>query len=254
MARTIFGGRYLLIMMGLWSIYTGLLYNEVFAVPIDLCGSNWSYPTSNSTEAVLINPSRTYEFGVDPAWKTASNSLLYYNSLKMKMSIIMGVTQMTLGIIISFLNALYFKKIINILGEFIPQIIFLLGIFGYMSFLIIYKWCNSWISINNNAPMLLNVMINMFLEPYAVTSDYAVFNANTQLTVQLILLALCFISVPWMLLAKPLYLRKKHKDKLKMSPELLNEHQQAEHDDGHGGSGPVSVFLQTLLCIHFVFL
>lgn len=43
--------------------------------------------------ASRIDPGRTYPFGVDPTWAIADNTLSYYNSLKMKLSIILGVTQ-----------------------------------------------------------------------------------------------------------------------------------------------------------------
>lgn len=35
-----FGGRYVIIMMALFSIYTGLIYNEFFSVPFELFGSS----------------------------------------------------------------------------------------------------------------------------------------------------------------------------------------------------------------------
>jgi len=250
MIVTIFQGRYMLLLMGIFSIYTGLIYNEAFAISIDIFGSSWEYPNVNATEAVLVTD-RVYPFGVDPIWKTATNTLLYYNSLKMKMSIIMGVTQMVLGIIMSLLNAIYFKRMINILGEFIPQMIFMLSLFGYMSFLIIYKWCTNWQYINNNAPMLLNVMIGMFLEPYHLPPEYTVYSG--QLYIQWLLLFLAFISIPWMLLSKPLWLRYKHKQRLRhTSPELLEEE---EVDDGHGGGGPFDfgeIFIkQTIHTIEF---
>jgi len=38
MIKTCFDGRYILLLMGLFSLYTGLIYNETFAVPITLSG------------------------------------------------------------------------------------------------------------------------------------------------------------------------------------------------------------------------
>jgi V-type H+-transporting ATPase subunit a len=47
MIKTCFDGRYVLLPMGLFSMYVGLLYNECFSIPIDLCTTNWSYPCIN---------------------------------------------------------------------------------------------------------------------------------------------------------------------------------------------------------------
>jgi len=35
-----FGGRYVIIMMAVFSIYTGLIYNEFFSVPFELFGKS----------------------------------------------------------------------------------------------------------------------------------------------------------------------------------------------------------------------
>lgn len=50
-----------------------------------------------------------YGFGVDPAWSRAENKLGFFNSLKMKMSIILGVVQMLFGISLKMRNCIYFK-------------------------------------------------------------------------------------------------------------------------------------------------
>ena len=56
----------------------------------------------------------TYPFGVDPKWHGTRNELPFLNSLKMKMSILLGVAQMNLGIILRYYNAKYFGNDINI--------------------------------------------------------------------------------------------------------------------------------------------
>ena len=50
-----------------------------------------------------------YGFGVDPVWRGTKTELPYLNSLKMKMSIIIGVTHMNLGILMSLFNNNYFR-------------------------------------------------------------------------------------------------------------------------------------------------
>lgn len=68
----------------------------------------------DSTSAGLIKVRDTYPFGVDPAWHGTRSELPYLNSLKMKMSILIGVAQMNLGIILSFFNALFFRNGVNV--------------------------------------------------------------------------------------------------------------------------------------------
>lgn len=62
----------------------------------------------------LIKVGPTYPFGVDPAWHGTRSELPFLNSLKMKMSILLGVAQMNLGIILSYFNAKFFSNALNI--------------------------------------------------------------------------------------------------------------------------------------------
>lgn len=47
---------------------------------------------------------------------------------------------MNLGILMSYFNQRYFRDRLSMLCEFIPQMIFLNSLFGYLSFLIVFKW------------------------------------------------------------------------------------------------------------------
>ena len=62
------------------------------AVNLTLAPSQWQWPDHQSGEAVdAVSKGGVYPFGLDPAWHGADNSLIFTNSLKMKMSIILGV-------------------------------------------------------------------------------------------------------------------------------------------------------------------
>ncbi|CAI8585325.1 unnamed protein product [Vicia faba] len=201
-----FGGRYVIFMMSLFSIYTGLIYNEFFSVPFELFGASAyecrDLSCRDSTTIGLIKARRTYPFGVDPVWHGTRSELPFLNSLKMKMSILLGVAQMNLGIIMSYANARFFKNHVNVWFQFIPQVIFLNSLFGYLSLLIIVKWCTG------SQADLYHVMIYMFLSPTDDLGENQLFEG--QKNVQLVLLLLAGVAVPWMLLPKPFILKKQH--------------------------------------------
>jgi len=98
--QILFDGRYVILLMGLFSMYCGFIYNEMFAIPMDIFGTRWNL-THGETMFEYDKDHYTYPYpiGVDPVWKGASNELLFYNSLKMKMSVILCICQMSLGIL-----------------------------------------------------------------------------------------------------------------------------------------------------------
>ena len=167
-----FDGRYCILLMAVFSIYTGLLYNECFSVPMnpslgDPSGdATPTIPPRRASSACATQytagrpPGAPYAFGLDPIWHGTKTELPFLNSLKMKMSILMGVTQMTLGIFMSLLNFLHTRDFLSIACEFIPQVIFLGSLFGYLSVLIILKWVTPGCTAD-----LYHVMIYMFLSP-----------------------------------------------------------------------------------------
>jgi V-type H+-transporting ATPase subunit a len=73
---------------------------------------------------------------------------------------------MTFGICLQVLNHIHYKKRMNIKTEFLPQMLYLWSIFGYLVFLIIFKWLNDW--EGRYAPNLLNTLIYMVLSPGSV--------------------------------------------------------------------------------------
>lgn len=51
----------------------------------------------------------------------------------------------------------------KLLNEFLPQLILLLAIFGYMDFLIIVKWNTNYIGNTDKAPSIIVTIVNFFL-------------------------------------------------------------------------------------------
>lgn len=73
--------------MGAFSIYTGLVYNDIFSRSMHLWETGWNF---NGTKQATPT-GHVYPFGLDPSWHGAENGLVFTNSYKMKMSIILGV-------------------------------------------------------------------------------------------------------------------------------------------------------------------
>ncbi|KFQ70096.1 V-type proton ATPase 116 kDa subunit a isoform 1, partial [Phaethon lepturus] len=230
MFNMVFSGRYIILLMGLFSTYTGLIYNDCFSKSLNMFGSSWSvrpmFSKGNWSDALLentpllqLNPAipgvfgGPYPFGIDPIWNIASNKLAFLNSFKMKMSVILGIIHMIFGVTLSLLNHIYFKKPLNIYLGFIPEIIFMSSLFGYLVILIFYKWTAYDAHTSKDAPSLLIHFINMFLFSYSDTSNKMLYKGQQGLQCFLVVVAL--LCVPWMLVAKPLvlrhqYLRRKH--------------------------------------------
>ncbi|XP_021496821.2 V-type proton ATPase 116 kDa subunit a 1 isoform X6 [Meriones unguiculatus] len=230
MFSTVFSGRYIILLMGLFSIYTGLIYNDCFSKSLNIFGSSWSvrpmFTIGNWTEETLLgssvlqlNPAipgvfgGPYPFGIDPIWNIATNKLTFLNSFKMKMSVILGIIHMLFGVSLSLFNHIYFKKPLNIYFGFIPEIIFMSSLFGYLVILIFYKWTAYDAHSSKNAPSLLIHFINMFLFSYPESGNAMLYSG--QKGIQCFLIVVAMLCVPWMLLFKPLilrhqYLRKKH--------------------------------------------
>ncbi|KAH8922050.1 ATPase V0 A0 complex 116-kDa subunit [Atractiella rhizophila] len=205
-----FYGRYIIILMGLFSIWTGLLYNDIFSLTLPFSESQWVWPEHHGegpVEAIKV-PGYTYPFGMDHLWHGADNYLLFANSLKMKMSIIFGVVHMSFAICLQIPNFIHFKHSWGIWAEWLPQFLFMQSIFGYLVVLIIYKWATDWSTQPISPPSLLQLLIYMFLSPGNVNPDEQLYSGQAALQVFLLLLAA--VCVPWMLCAKPYILWKEH--------------------------------------------
>jgi V-type H+-transporting ATPase subunit a len=205
----LFAHRFLILAMGAFAVYAGVMYTEFFAIGVNFFGSKWSCPDDgtgrHSVECEPLNGAGEgpYPVGLDPAWSIASNQLLFVNSMKMKISVLFGVAQMLLGVGLKFANSVYFRNKTDFLFECIPQLAFMLALFAYMDWMIMYKWVTPMAA----PPGLIDTMITLGLTGGDVRQElYA-----GQAAVQAVLFKIGIWSVPLMLIPKPLILWLQHR-------------------------------------------
>jgi V-type H+-transporting ATPase subunit a len=145
----------------------------------------------------------------------------------MKVAVILAILQMSLGICMKGCNNIYFKQTIDFVFEFIPQIVLLLVLFGWMDLLIIGKWfvvqdiedCHRdplSQDYNNTyyAPAIITTMIDMFLNFGDNTNSdgslkYNYIYGDNQKYIEIAFLVIALLCVPIMLFTKPCLLSKK---------------------------------------------
>jgi len=236
--KIFFGGRYIILLMSLFSIYTGFIYNDIFSISVNLFGSHWSTKglSFNASETqplkmstmIMLDPkdpvafsNTSYPFGLDPVWQKASNKIGFTNTLKMKVSLIFGIVHMSFGVMLSLWNLLSRKEYTYIFLEFLPRIIFLLFLFGYLVVMIFIKWTMFGANLadpysEHCAPNLLITFINMMLTKEADVDpklsachvpgiNYDIYMFPGQEAIQKFLLFTALLVVPVMLLGKPVF-------------------------------------------------
>jgi vacuolar-type H+-ATPase subunit I/STV1 len=177
MFGTLYHGRYCILLMGVFAIYSGFIYNELFSVPLEVFQSTlWcsgemddpecaaipgtdprqmqKWPRTNILQAYDFKGDGgstgeevvwdNYPFGADPGWSHTANKLNTANSFKMKFAIVVGVAQMVMGVCCKLMNTLYWKDMITLYFVYIPEIVFINSIFGYLVILILIKWTTNW--------------------------------------------------------------------------------------------------------------
>ena len=235
-AKDILPFRYLFFMMGFFSCYNGLLYNEWFAIPYPWFKSCYITSPLPQAEYLYIFPyvdfpdppyltseydgtSCVYPFGMDPTWfLDSSNILVVQDSMKMKIAVIIGVVHMTMGIVTKGLNMQFFGNKMAFWTEVVTGVIILNALFGWMDTLIFIKWLypmnpystnQDMVNRINRAPSIITIMINNFLalgkQPFTDNSgktiDVYLFNGQRAISETLVVFVL--ICVPIMLFVKP---------------------------------------------------
>lgn len=77
-----FAGRYIILLMGAFSVYTGIIYNDIFSRSVNIFGSSWTtdgYTVDDVTKnaELTMNPytnfakinASPYPVGLDPVWQ-----------------------------------------------------------------------------------------------------------------------------------------------------------------------------------------
>jgi len=237
----LFQARYMVFSMGLFATFAGFMYNDFFSIGLQLFESGYTGPDENGNFVPNFDIKNEggkgpYPFGLDWAWVGSENELLYVNSLKMKLSVLFGVLQMCLGLVLRFSNAVYDKNMTDLFFECIPMAIFMVAFFAWMDFMILYKWVHPI----DDAPNLINSLICMAM---GQVDHNPLWPGSVELAKSLMVWTVA--SVPFMLLPKPLIILYQHKQAVKAGAGAADE-----EVGGHGGHGHGEEFEFGEILIH----
>lgn len=136
----------------------------------------------------------------------------------MKFSVIIGVAQMALGVCMKCANAAYHGRNLEVIFEFIPQIILLMCLFGFMDLLIIIKWLTDYsVMVGASPPSIISLMVAMFLD-FGETTDTLLFSA--QVGIMNFLLIVALLCIPTMLFVKPILEYRQFKSEVLETPKV----------------------------------
>ena len=210
--------RYFLLLMSIFSLFCGIIYNDFMGIPLSLFNSCYQKDTLNINK-VVQTPGCIYPLGIDPKWAVSHNELAFINSFKMKISVIIGVAQMLLGIFLRGLNNIYFKDTLSFYFEFIPYMIFFIVIFVYMIILIYIKWLTNYSYDTSKAPSIITILMNLALKSGSVDDKPVWGTEIKEEFVNRILFKISIFCIPVMLLVKPLIIIRQKKQKEKEEEE-----------------------------------
>ena len=142
--------RYLFLLMGLFATFCGFVYNDFTSLTTEMFGPG-CYPKDldeaiPKTNQIWAHQAEgcTYPFGFDPTWARSVQEIMFFNSFKMKISVIIGVAQMMLGTFCKGINAIYFRRPVEFIFVFISQVVLMVCLFGFMNYMIVVKWTTDW--------------------------------------------------------------------------------------------------------------
>jgi V-type H+-transporting ATPase subunit a len=176
--------------------------------------------------------------------------------MKMKLSVLFGVIQMTMGVFLRFGNSIYTKNFIDFFCECIPMLIFMVCFFGWMDFMVVYKWVNAM----DAPPGIINSLICMAMGPMGVgqTDEFPLWSGGGSMSsvdLSTILMKFAILSVPWLLIPKPILMAIQHKMSKKAKGDksvAAEEELEASHGGGGHGHGHGEEFNFGEIMIHQV--
>lgn len=255
-------------------MYTGFIYNDVFSKSLNVFGSRWrvnyDHKTLEHNKDMQLDPGgkdylqTPYPLGLDPIWQLSDNKIVFLNSYKMKISIIIGVIHMLFGVSLSFFNSINLKRKSNIITLFVPQMIFLVFLFLYLVILMFIKWIKYSASSGDVktgtscAPSVLITFINMVLfKSGSPNKGCDEFMFPGQGALQKFLVISAVLCIPWMLLAKPIVIMKKRKREALLketNTDLESARHVTDHSEDEEDEEPISeVFIhQAIHTIEYV--
>jgi len=226
LAHTLSQARYLFLVMGLSAFYNGLIYNDFSSAATEIFGKScYTVMETSKEDSEIIYAHRpdvapgnecVYPFGFDPIWFRTEQEIAFMNSFKMKMSVILGVSQMLLGTCLKGFNAVYFGRYVELVFVVITQILLMLALFGFMNMLIVVKWTTNWDQVVAEklatsgelwaAPGIIAQMIVMFINggvPPAGDRQLDLIDDQTAIMKSLLIVAA--VTIPCMLLVDPIW-------------------------------------------------
>ena len=124
----VYSGRYLLLFMGVGSLFAGLLFNEFSGMRLSLFPRSFGPDTSG-----------VYPFGVDWAWEGEAGESTFVNGLKMKLAVIIGFLHVMLGLFVAAFNDINNEDWVSFWLQSVPQIVAFGASFGYIVFMFYWK-------------------------------------------------------------------------------------------------------------------